>query len=254
MIRVTNVEKFFGKNKVLNGISLHVKAGEVVVIIGPSGSGKSTLLRTINLLEIPDGGSVCIDGKQLSFDEKTKKRTTSADVYGIRAETGMVFQGFNLFQNKTALENVIEGPIIVKKMDKTAAIELGKELLEKVGLGDKGSHYPNELSGGQKQRVAIARALAMKPKVILFDEPTSALDPELVEEVQRVIKDLASEGMTMIIVTHEMNFAREVADRILFIDGGHVVEEGPPEHIFKRSTSERLKQFLKRFSTDYYNA
>lgn len=251
MIQVNNVKKKFGNNEVLKDISFQVNAGEVVVIIGPSGSGKSTLLRTINFLEIPDEGNIIIDGKRMHFGKKIKKKPTNAEICRIRTDIGMVFQGFNLFSHKTALQNVIEGPLIVKKMSKGRATELGRTLLEKVGLGDKQSNYPHELSGGQQQRVAIARALAMEPKAILFDEPTSALDPELVGEVLGVMKDLAKEGMTMIVVTHEMGFANSVADRVLFMDGGYIVEEGKSADIFMRPKSERLKQFLSIMSDNY---
>lgn len=253
MIRVNNVKKKFGNNEVLKDISFEVSAGEVVVIIGPSGSGKSTLLRTINFLEIPDEGDITIDSKRIRFGKKMKLKRTDSEICKIRTDIGMVFQGFNLFSHKTALQNVIEGPLIVRKMNKGRAIELGRSLLGKVGLGDKQSSYPHELSGGQKQRVAIARALAMEPKAILFDEPTSALDPELVGEVLEVMKNLAKEGMTMIIVTHEMGFANSVGDRVLFMDGGYIVEEGQPADIFMRPKSDRLRQFLSRMSDNYGN-
>ncbi|MFT9846366.1 amino acid ABC transporter ATP-binding protein [Aneurinibacillus sp. REN35] len=246
MIRVEGIKKSFHNNDVLKGISTHIKKGETVVIIGPSGSGKSTLLRTINFLEIPDEGDIFIDGKKIHFDKKSKKRKNDAEICQVRAETGMVFQNFNLFQHMTVLQNIIEGPVSVKKMEKEKAVHIAKELLEKVGLASKEHSYPSELSGGQQQRIAIARALAMQPKAILFDEPTSALDPELVGEVLQVMRNLANEGMTMVIVTHEMDFARGVGDHIIFMDGGFIVEEGPPEDVFDRPKSERLQQFLSK--------
>ncbi len=244
MIQVRDIKKSFQNLEVLKGISLHVKKGEVVVVIGPSGSGKSTFLRTMNFMELPDEGDIYIDGKQVHFDRKNKHTRTDEEICSIRREVGMVFQNFNLFQHKTALENVIEGPVIVRKLEKYEAIKIGKRFLEKVGLSQREGNYPNQLSGGQQQRVAIARALAMQPKAILFDEPTSALDPELVGEVLSVIKDLADEGMTMVIVTHEMDFARKVGNRIVFMDGGHIVEQGEPEEVFLKPQSDRLKQFL----------
>lgn len=248
MIRVEGIKKSFHQNEVLKDISMEINKGEKVVIIGPSGSGKSTFLRTINVLEIPDEGDIYIDGKKTHFDQKSKKKMNSAEICQLRAETGMVFQNFNLFEHMTVLQNVIEGPVTVKKQNKDDAIKLARELLKKVGLDHKENSYPNELSGGQKQRIAIARALAMQPKAILFDEPTSALDPELVGEVLNVIKELANEGMTMVIVTHEMDFAKGVGDRIVFMDGGVIVEEGPPQEIFNQPKSERLQQFLARLT------
>ncbi len=248
MIRVEGIKKSFHQNAILKGISMEIQKGEKVVIIGPSGSGKSTFLRTINVLEIPDEGDIYIDGKKTHFDKKSKKKMNSPEICQVRAETGMVFQNFNLFEHMTVLQNVIEGPVTVKKMEKEAAIKLARELLKKVGLDHKENSYPSELSGGQKQRIAIARALAMQPKAILFDEPTSALDPELVGEVLNVIKELAHEGMTMVIVTHEMDFAKGVGDRIVFMDGGVIVEEGPPKEIFDNPKSGRLHQFLSRLS------
>ena len=238
MIRISNLRKNFGSLEVLRGVNLHVKPGEVVVIIGPSGSGKSTLLRCINVLEEITSGTVVVDG----FD--VTDRNTDVN-YG-RAETGMVFQLFNLFPHMTVLHNVTLGPIKVRKMDRKKAETLGMELLEKVGLKDKAHVYPDNISGGQKQRVAIARSLALKPKCILFDEPTSALDPELIGEVLDVMKDLAREGMTMIVVTHEMNFAREVADRVIFMDEGLILEENSPSELFSNPQHQRTKSFLAR--------
>lgn len=246
MIQVKDIKKSFNGLEVLKGISLEVQKGEVYAIIGPSGSGKSTLLRTINFLEIPDEGDIIIDGKQVHFDKKTKVKKTDTEICKIRTETGMVFQNFNLFEHMTVLQNVIEGPITVRRMNKDDAIKRCREYLEKVGLVEKENSYPGELSGGQKQRVAIARALTMQPKVILFDEPTSALDPELVGEVLSVIKNLAEEGMTMIIVTHEMDFAKEVGDHVIFMDEGVIAHTGVPDEVFNNPNSDRLKQFLSR--------
>ncbi|PKM80246.1 MAG: polar amino acid ABC transporter ATP-binding protein [Firmicutes bacterium HGW-Firmicutes-14] len=238
MVEVAGLYKSFGELEVLKDISLTVAEGEVVVVIGPSGSGKSTLLRCINFLEKSNAGDVTIDGRLIERKEKTINR--------MRQEVGMVFQHFNLFPHMTVLGNVIEGPIQVRKMKKQEAVLLSEELLEKVGLLDKKDEYPAMLSGGQKQRVAIARALAMKPKVMLFDEPTSALDPELVGEVLGVMKELAREGMTMVVVTHEMGFAREVADRVIFMDDAKIVEEGPPEEVFNSPQNERTQAFLSQ--------
>lgn len=249
MIQVKDIKKSFHHTEVLKNISFQVEQGEVVVIIGPSGSGKSTLLRMINFLEIPDEGDIIIDRKKIHFDSKRRKHRNDTEICSLRSDVSMVFQNFNLFEHKTALGNVIEGPIMVRKMGKEKAIQQGKEFLQKVGLEGKENNYPHQLSGGQKQRVAIARALAMRPKAILFDEPTSALDPELVGEVLAVIKKLAEEGMTMVIVTHEMAFAKEVGDRVIFMDGGVIVESGPPKKVFENPESERLKQFLSRFSS-----
>lgn len=226
MIKIEDLHKSYGQNEVLKGISTEVKEKEVIAIIGPSGSGKSTFLRCLNLLETPTSGKVTIAG-----DVLTDKGT---NIMKIREEVGMVFQHFHLFPHKTVLENLTYAPINVKGLDKATAINKAEELLKKVGLFEKRLEYPNRLSGGQKQRVAIARALAMDPKVILFDEPTSALDPEMVKEVLAVMKNLADSGMTMLIVTHEMGFAREVADRILFLDGGKLIEDAPPEQFFQR--------------------
>ena len=236
MIRIENLHKYFGSLEVLRGIDLHIKRGEVVVIIGPSGSGKSTLLRCINCLEDITSGTIIVDGYDIN-DKNT-------DINFIRTEVGMVFQQFNLFPHMKTLQNVTLGPIKVRKMDRKDAEELGMELLKKVGLKDKASVYPDKLSGGQKQRVAIARSLALRPKAMLFDEVTSALDPELVGEVLEVMRALAGEGMTMAVVTHEMGFAREVADRVIFMDEGVIVEENTPEKIFTNPKNERTKSFL----------
>ncbi|RAZ69258.1 amino acid ABC transporter ATP-binding protein [Planococcus maitriensis] len=237
MIIGENIHKSFGDLEVLKGVDLHVQPQEVVVLVGVSGSGKSTLLRCFNFLEMINEGSITIDGKKV--DPKKDNLTK------IRAEVGMVFQHFNLFPHKTVLENVIEAPITVKKMNKEKAKKLGLELLEKVGLSDKADVYPSKLSGGQKQRVAIARSLAMEPKVMLFDEPTSALDPELVGEVLQVMKQLAEEGMTMVVVTHEMKFAKEVADRIIMIDQGTIIESADPKTFFGNPQHERTRQFIQ---------
>lgn len=239
MIETINLAKKFGNLIVIKDINLLVNKGEVLVIIGPSGSGKSTLLRCINHLEIPDEGSILIEGELLDVKQKKKTRIAIEKI-------GMVFQGFNLFPHMTVLENVMEAPIIVRKQDKKEALEIAKKLISKVGLADKSGSYPSKLSGGQKQRVAIARALAMNPDLMLFDEPTSALDPELVGEVLGVMKDLASEGMTMVVVTHEMGFAKEVADRVIFMDDGKIVEEGTPEQIFLIPKEPRTKEFLSK--------
>lgn len=238
MIKVNNLYKDFGPVKVLKDVSNLVKEKEVVVVIGPSGSGKSTFLRCLNMLETPTSGEIIIDGISL-----TDKNT---DINKVREEVGMVFQRFNLFPHMTALQNIALAPIKVRKMNKDEAEQLALKLLQKVGLEDKAYAYPAQLSGGQMQRVAIARALAMKPKVMLFDEPTSALDPEMVGEVLAVMKDLALEGITMVVVTHEMGFAREVGDRVLFMDGGNIVEEGTPEEIFGNPQNERTKAFLSK--------
>ena len=241
MIYVKNLHKYFGGLEVLKGIDYHVKPGTCVVVIGESGSGKSTFLRCLNRLEKPTKGSVVIDGVDI-MDPKT-------DINQMRQKIGMVFQQFNLFPHKTVLENVTLAPIKLKGMEKGAAHQLAMDLLNRVGVGDKANNYPGQLSGGQKQRVAIARSLAMNPEAILFDEPTSALDPEMVGEVLDVMKKLAKEGMTMVVVTHEMGFAREVADRVVFMDGGHIIEEGTPEEIFQSPKNERLKAFLGKVST-----
>ncbi|EFL55331.1 amino acid ABC transporter ATP-binding protein [Veillonella atypica] len=237
MIELKDVRKSFGKNEVLKGINLQIDKGEVVVIIGPSGSGKSTVLRTMNYLEEPTSGHVIVDGMDLSDKNKLN---------AVRTEVGMVFQNFNLFPHMTVLDNLTLAPVNVRKTDKKEAQDIAIKLLERVGLADKAQMYPDSLSGGQKQRVAIARALAMKPKVMLFDEPTSALDPEMVREVLDVMKSLADEGMTMVIVTHEMGFAKEVADRVLFVDGGQILEDGTPAQVFDAPSSDRTKLFLSK--------
>ena len=237
MIKLENVHKSFGKNEVLKGIDLHIEKGQVVVIIGPSGSGKSTVLRTMNYLEEPTSGKVIVDGMDLSDKSKLNE---------VRAEVGMVFQNFNLFPHMTVMENLTLAQTKVRKTSSDEAKKIGQILLDRVGLKDKANAYPDSLSGGQKQRVAIARALAMKPKVMLFDEPTSALDPEMVREVLDVLKSLAEEGMTMVIVTHEMGFAKEVADRVLFVDGGLILEDDTPEKVFDAPTNDRTKLFLSK--------
>ena len=240
MIKIEELQKWFGKLHVLKGIDLRVEDSEVVVLIGASGSGKSTLLRCVNFLELAEKGTISIDGKEVHPKKDTRR------LPGIRQEVGMVFQHFNLFPHKTVMNNVIEGLTQVKNVPQDEALQLGEELLEKVGLSDKADVYPAMLSGGQKQRVAIARALAMRPKIMLFDEPTSALDPELVGEVLSVIQELAAEGMTMMVVTHEMGFAREVADRVIYMDEGLIVEEGTPDQIFSHPQNERTQEFLSR--------
>ena len=237
MIELKDVRKSFGKNEVLKGINLRIEKGEVVVIIGPSGSGKSTVLRTMNYLEEPTSGHVIVDNMDLSDKKKLNE---------VRTEVGMVFQNFNLFPHMTVLDNLTLAQINVRKTSKKDAEDIALKLLERVGLADKANMYPDSLSGGQKQRVAIARALAMKPKVMLFDEPTSALDPEMVREVLDVMKSLADEGMTMVIVTHEMGFAKEVADRVLFVDGGQILEDGTPVQVFDAPSSDRTKLFLSK--------
>lgn len=238
MIKVDNLHKSYGQNEVLKGISTDIKEQEVIAIVGPSGSGKSTFLRCINLLEEPTSGIIKI-GDTVVTDKKT-------NIMKVRESVGMVFQHFHLFPHKTVLENLIYAPMSVKAIAKKQAIEIADELLRKVGLYEKRDEYPNRLSGGQKQRVAIARALAMNPSVMLFDEPTSALDPEMVKEVLAVMKSLAEEGMTMIIVTHEMGFAREVANRILFLDAGVLMEDASPEEFFSAPKSTRAKEFLDK--------
>lgn len=238
MIKVENLNKSFGSLQVLKGISAEIKKGEVVTIIGPSGSGKSTFLRCLNLLEVPTDGKIFIKDVEIT-DKK-------ANIKKIRENVGMVFQHFHLFPHKTVLQNITYAPVKVKGMTKEAADKAGMELLEKVGLANKANEYPNRLSGGQKQRVAIARALAMNPEVILFDEPTSALDPEMVKEVLEVMKSLAHTGITMLIVTHEMGFAREAADRVLFLDKGIVVEDAAPAQFFTNPQSPRAKEFLEK--------
>jgi polar amino acid transport system ATP-binding protein len=238
MISIVDLRKAFGTNEVLKGIFLEVTQGEVLCIIGPSGSGKSTILRCINGLESYDAGAIRVDGRLVNRDSK--------EIQWIRTRVSMVFQRFNLFPHRTVLENVIEGPVYVKKEDRKKAVERAEELLQQVGLGNKINVYPNQLSGGQMQRVAIARALAMQPLAILFDEPTSALDPELVGEVLNVMRNLAEQGMTMLVVTHEMGFAKDVADRAIFIDNGIIVEEGAPRDLLSNPQQERTRDFLRR--------
>ena len=238
IIEIKNLHKYFGKNKVLKGIDLDIKKGEVVVIIGPSGSGKSTFLRSMNLLETPTKGVISFEGVDIT--------DKSNDIFKMREKMGMVFQQFNLFPNMTVKENITLSPIKTKGVSKADAEAKAMELLEKVGLKDKADTYPTSLSGGQQQRIAIARGLAMDPDVLLFDEPTSALDPEMVGEVLAVMKDLAKSGKTMAIVTHEMGFAYEVADRVIFMDGGVIVEEGTPREIFDNTKEERTKDFLSK--------
>lgn len=237
-VKVTNLQKSFNQLEVLKGIDVEIKEGEVVCVIGPSGSGKSTFLRCLNKLEDPTNGTVIVDG----YDITDKK----VDINKVRENIGMVFQQFNLFQNMTVKKNIMLAPIECKKMNKQEAEIKAMELLKRVGLEDKADAYPIQLSGGQQQRVAIARALAMNPDVMLFDEPTSALDPEMVGEVLNVMKELAEQGMTMIIVTHEMGFAKEVCDRVLFMDGGYIIEDGSPKDIFENPQNERTKLFLSQ--------
>ena len=239
MLTVKNINKTFGTLKVLKNVSLNINKGEVASIIGPSGSGKTTLLRCINFLETADSGSLNFDGEEFDLSKMAKK-----DILRLRKKTGFVFQNYNLFRNKTALGNVMEGLVIGRKIPKKQAEIIALEALAKVGLADKADAYPHQLSGGQQQRVAIARALAPKPEIIYFDEPTSALDPELIGEVLAVIKKLAEEGLTMIVVTHEMNFAREVSSKVVFMENGVIVEEGTPQQIFENPANERTKEFI----------
>jgi L-cystine transport system ATP-binding protein len=243
MIEFRNIHKAFGENKVLKGINCTIPTGSVTVIVGPSGSGKTTLLRSVNFLERADSGEIILDDIHLDVEKATK-----ADIHKIRQRTAMVFQMYNLFKNKTALENIMEGLAIVRKVPKAAAKEKALYFLEKVGLVHKADAYPHELSGGQQQRIGIARALALNPDVILFDEPTSALDPELVGEVLEVMKKVAQEvNCTLVVVTHEIAFARDVADHIIFMDGGVIVEQGPPQEILNHPKEDRTKQFLSRY-------
>jgi ABC-type polar amino acid transport system ATPase subunit len=238
LVELRDVRKSFGDNLVLDGVSLQVGKGEAIVIAGPSGSGKSTMLRCVNGLETVDGGDVVFDGKSVARAGKA--------LSDLRADIGMVFQQFNLFPHMSVLQNVTLAPIRVRNLDRADADKRGKELLERVGIAEKADQYPAELSGGQQQRVAIARALAMDPKLMLFDEPTSALDPEMIREVLDVMRDLARSGMTMLVVTHEMGFAREVCDRLVFIDEGRIVEEAPPEEFFSNTKSQRAKDFVDK--------
>ncbi len=244
MIEITNLKKSFGKHEVLKDVSLKIKKGEVVTIIGPSGSGKTTFLRCINFLEKADDGKLTIG--DISVDlKKTKKK----EILNVRRKTAFVFQNYGLFSHKTAIQNVMEGLVVVKKIPRDEAKRIGENVLDWVGLLDKKDYYPSQLSGGQQQRVGIARAVALDPEVILFDEPTSALDPELVGETLDVIKRVAKKGITMVVVTHEMAFAEEVSNKVIFMDGGKVVEEGAPKEIFMRPKEERTKEFLSRFIT-----
>lgn len=251
VIQIENLNKYYGDKKALSDINLSVNKGEVVTLIGPSGSGKSTLLRCINLLEVPTSGGILINNKQVSFklnrvnqlSYRSKKKISK-----VREEVGMVFQHFNLWKHRSVLENITEGPTQVKRWSKTKSIAKAEELLNKVGLIDKINAHPSNLSGGQQQRIAIARALAMEPQVMLFDEATSALDPEMVNEVLQIMNDLAHSGMTMIIVTHEMEFARKVSDRVIFMENGSIVEEGTPDYIFGKATNPRITKFLNSMS------
>lgn len=246
MIEIKNIHKAFGDNHVLNGVDLKVDKGDCVVILGPSGSGKTTFLRCLNFLERADQGEITIDDLHVDLSQKLPKK----DVLEVRKRTAFVFQNYNLFANKTALQNVTEGLIIARKMPKEQAIAIAKDALDKVGLSQRYDYYPSQLSGGQQQRVGIARAMAVNPEVILFDEPTSALDPELINEVLKVMKDLAKNGATMICVTHEMRFAREVSNHVIFMDGGVIVEEGTPEEVFDNPKEERTRKFLHAISKE----
>ena len=249
MLEVKDVHKAFQGAEVLKGVTMEVDKGDVVVILGPSGSGKTTLLRCMNFLEKADKGTLTLDSVQIDLPKAQKK-----EIHEARLNTGFVFQNYNLFLNKTALENVIEGLIVGRKIPKEKAREIGKKALDKVGLSDRYDYYPSQLSGGQQQRVGIARAIAANPKVLFFDEPTSALDPELIDDVLAVMKKLAKEGTTMVVVTHEMSFAKEVASKVYFMDGGVVVEEGTPQEVFMHPKEERTRQFLRRIlrEIDYY--
>ena len=244
MIHINNLHKRFGQLEVLKGIDLTIPKGKTAVIIGPSGSGKTTLLRCLNLLELPNQGSIELGNQTINFDQNNKLK--SKELVSFRKNTGMVFQNYNLFPHLTALENVMEGQTTVLKRSKAEAEHKARTLLEKVGLKERAEMYPHQLSGGQQQRVGIARAMAIDPKVLLFDEPTSALDPELVGEVLKVMKDLSKENMTMVIVTHEMNFAKDVADQVLFMDQGVIVEKGTPEEVFENTQNPRTLQFLNK--------
>ncbi|HEY3560816.1 MAG TPA: amino acid ABC transporter ATP-binding protein [Kribbella sp.] len=248
MIDVKGVHKSFGDLEVLKGIDLEIRAGTVTVILGPSGSGKSTLLRSINHLEKVDRGLIRIDGELVGYKRRGNKlhELRERDILKQRSQVGFVFQNFNLFGHLTALQNVVEAPVSAQRRKRSEVEPYARELLERVGVGDKADVYPRQLSGGQQQRVAIARALALKPKVLLFDEPTSALDPELVGEVLDVIKELARDGATMVVVTHEIGFAREIADRVVFIDGGRIVESGPPREVLDNPVHERTRAFISK--------
>ncbi len=243
MIKINHLSKKFHDNVVLDDITIHINQGDVVGIIGPSGTGKSTLLRCVNRLEVPEEGTITLDDKEISLSKGSKK-----DILELRKNTGMVFQKFNLFEKKTALENVMEGLIVVQKKSKAEARQIAQEELERVGMAPWANHYPRHLSGGQQQRVAIARALAMKPEVLLLDEPTSALDPELVGEVLETIKKVAAEGYTMLLVSHEMNFVRHVANRVIFLDNGHIVEDGSATEVFNNPKNPRIREFFAKMS------
>ena len=242
MLEIKNIRKSFDGLEVLKGVSFAVEQGDVVAVLGPSGSGKTTLLRCMNFLEAADGGSMIFDGEEFIFGKVSKK-----EISRLRRKTAFVFQNYNLFLNKTALQNVTEGLVIARKMPKAEAEKIGKRALDKVGMSDRYHYYPDQLSGGQQQRVAIARAIATEPEIIYFDEPTSALDPEMVGGVLEVMKDLAREGLTMIVVTHEMGFAREVSTRVVFMDKGVIAEEGSPEEIFQNPQNPRTREFLSRY-------
>lgn len=241
MLQINDLRKSFGKTEVLRGVNLTVNAGDVIAILGPSGSGKTTLLRCMNFLERADGGQLVFDGEEFDLNQASNR-----DVARIRRKTAFVFQNYNLFRNKTALQNVTEGLIVARKMKKAEAEEIGRKLLAKVGLADRCDHYPAQLSGGQQQRVAIARALATNPEIIYFDEPTSALDPELIGEVLSVMRQLAEEGMTMLVVTHEMNFARNVSSRVVFMEDGNIIEQNTAENFFTNPQEERTREFLRK--------
>lgn len=251
VVQIENLNKYYGDKKALSDINLTVNKGEVVTLIGPSGSGKSTLLRCINLLEVPTDGNITINNKQVSFKLNRANQLTYSSkkkISKLREEVGMVFQHFNLWKHRSVLENITEGPIQVKKWDRARARAKAEELLNKVGLIDKINAHPSNLSGGQQQRIAIARALAMEPQVMLFDEATSALDPEMVNEVLQIMNDLAHSGMTMVIVTHEMDFARKVSDRVIFMENGSIVEQGAPDYIFGQDMNPRITRFLNSMS------
>ena len=243
MLEINDIHKSFGDLEILKGINISVEKGDVIAILGPSGSGKTTLLRCINFLETADSGTMTFDGETFDLSHVSKK-----DIMRLRKKTAFVFQNYNLFQNKTALQNVTEGLIVGRKMPKTQAIEIGHKMLKKVGMEDRCDHYPHQLSGGQQQRVAIARALATNPEIIYFDEPTSALDPELIGEVLSVMKQLAVEGMTMLVVTHEMGFARNVSNKVVFMEGGSIVESGSSEDFFLHPKEDRTREFLRTVS------
>lgn len=246
IVEIHDLHKNFGPLEVLKGVSMEVRQGEVVTIIGRSGSGKSTLLRCVNFLEQPTHGIIAVDGLSVNVQQHKLSSEQKKTIHDIRLRTGMVFQEFNLFPHLSVIENLIEAPVTVKKMNKDEAIAIAEKFLDKVGLSNKRDEFPNRLSGGQKQRVAIARALTMQPKVMLFDEPTSALDPELIGEVLEVMRQLANEGMTMLCVTHEMSFAHDVAQRIVFMEGGIIAEEGPPSQLFDNPQNPKTKMFLQR--------